>query len=217
MTVIPAVKYNQYTEACRMNWEALAAVSTAFTGLVILATALAAVREVRIAAEHARATRDQLEHLRKATQFEGALAVFSELDTPFQVNARHFVQFDLAECMRDAVFRDEVALIAGADELEHKELTVLRCFERIGAYVRKGWVDADVVYMVASGRVIVTWRALEEVIAIHRSVAGSTFWENYERLYHDCKAWMRMRNVRIDDLERQQTLRVTQHPPTAAT
>ena len=188
-----------------MNWEAFAAVSTAFTGLVILATAIAALREVRIAAEHAHATRDQLEHLRKATAFEGALAVFSELDTPFQLNARHFVQFELAHHMKDEHFRHEVTLIAGSDELVHKELTVLRCFERIATYVRKGWVDADVVYMVASGRVITTWRALEDVVAIHRGVAGQRFWENYEQLYRDCKAWMRTREIDIDTLEAHQT------------
>jgi hypothetical protein len=192
-----------------MNWEAFAAVSTAFTGLVILATAIAAVREVRIAADHSRATRDQLEHLRKATQFEGALAIFSELDTPFQQHARHFVQFDLAERMKDPRFREEVALIAGSDELEHEELAVLRCFERIGTYVRKGWVDADAVHAVAAGRVIVTWRALQEVIAIHREVAGPVFWENYERLYHECKNWQRRRGIHAADLERQQTLHVT--------
>jgi membrane carboxypeptidase/penicillin-binding protein len=188
-----------------MNWEAFAAVSTAFTGLVILATAVAAVREVRIAGEHSRATRAQLEHLRKATQFEGALAVFAELDTPFQMYARRFVQFELAELMKSERFREEVALIAGADELEHKELTVLRCFERIGTYVRKGWVDPDVVYMVASGRVIITWRALEEVVAIHRGITGPRFWENFERLYYECLEWMRKRDVNIDELVARQT------------
>jgi hypothetical protein len=188
-----------------MNWEAIAAVSTAFTGLVILATAIAAVREVRIAGEHARATRAQLEHLRKATQFEGALAVFSELDTPFQMKARHFVQFQLAERMKDERYREEVALIAGGDELEHHELTVLRCFERIGTYVRKGWVDSELVYMVASGRVITTWRALEEVVAIHRAITGPRFWENFERLYNECLEWMRKREVKIDELVARQT------------
>lgn len=190
-----------------MNWEAVAAVSTAFTGLVILATALAAVREVRIGAEHARATREQLEHLRKATQFEGALAVFSELDTPFQTDARHFVQFDLADRLKDERFREDVARIAGADELEHKELTVLRCFERIGTYVRKGWVDGDAVYAAASGRVTVTWHALEQVVAIHRDVAGPGFWENYERLYRECKNWQHRHGFHADDLERSQTRR----------
>lgn len=199
-----------------MGWEAITAVSTAFTGFVILATALAAVREVRIASEHARATREQLEHLRNATQFEGALAVFAELDTPFQLQARHFVQFELAERMRDPHFREEVSLIAGADEVAHKELTVLRCFERIGAYVNKGWVDADVVYMVASGRVIVTWHALKDVVAIHRSITGRPFWDNYEQLYGDCKAWMRRRGVRVDDLEAHQTRAAEERPLPAA-
>ncbi len=189
-----------------MNWEAVAAVSTAFTGLVILATALAAMREVRIAAEHAGATREQLAHLRKATQFEGALAVFAELDMPVQVNARHFVQFELEQRMRDPHFRDEVALIAGADEREHPELTVLRCFERIAMYVHKGWVDADAMYAAAAGRVIVTWRSLQDVVAIHREVAGPAFWENYERLYRDCKRWQQQHGLHVDDLERQQTL-----------
>jgi hypothetical protein len=188
-----------------MNWEAFAAISTAFTGLVILATAIAAVREVRIAGEHSRSTRAQLEHLRKATQFEGALAVFAELDTPFQMHARHFVQFELGERMKDERYCEEVALIAGADELEHKELTVLRCFERIGTYVHKGWVDPDVVYMVASGRVIITWRALEEVVAIHRAITGPRFWENFERLYYECLEWMRKRDVNIDELVAHQT------------
>jgi hypothetical protein len=189
-----------------MNWEAFAAVSTAFTGLVILVTAIVALREARIAAEHSRATRDQLEHLRKATQFEGALAVFAELDTPLQQSARHFVQFELGPRMLDDGFRQEVSLIAGADELQHKELTVLRCFERVGTYVQKGWVDSDVVYMVASGRVMTTWRALEEVVAIHRSVAGPRFWENFEQLYKDCKTWMRSaRSVDVETLEERQT------------
>lgn len=186
-----------------MNWEAVSALSTAFTGLVIAVTALAALREVRIGAEHAASTRDQLQHLRKATQFEGALAVFAELDKPLQIEARHFVQFELGPRMTDEKFRWEVGLVAGADEREHKELTVLRCFERIGFYIDKGFVDPDVVYMVASGRVITTWRALEEVVAIHRGVAGP-FWVHFEQLYNDSKDWMRRHHIRIDDLESRQ-------------
>jgi hypothetical protein len=198
-----------------MSWEAIAAVSTAFTGLVILVTAIVAVREVRVASEHALATRDQLEHLRKATQFEGARAVFAELDTPFQQEARHFVQFEIADRLKDEVFREQVSRIAGADELVHKELTVLRCFERVGAYVRKGWVDPDVCYMAASGRVILTWRALEEVVKIHRSLTGPRFWENFEWLYVECKAWMRERGIDIDSLESRQIAALGEQLPAA--
>lgn len=187
-----------------MDWEAVSAVSTAFTGLVIAVTAVAALREMRTGAELARSTRDQLEHLRLATKFEGTLAVFAELDLPHQVEARRFVQFELAQRMRDEHFRYEVGLIAGADEFEHRELTVLRCFERIGFYVKKGFVDADVVCMVASGRVLIAWNALEEVIAIHRGVAGP-FWLNFEDLYRASKTWLGERNVHVQDLEARQT------------
>jgi hypothetical protein len=196
-----------------MNWEAIAAISTAFTGLVILATALAAVREVRIASEHARATREQLEHLRKATQFEGALAVFAELDTEFQLQARHFVQFELARRLGDEAFYTEVSLIGGADELVHKELTVLRCFERVSTYVHKGWVDPDVLYMVASGRVIVMWNALQDVVKIHRAIAGPAFWSNFEQLYEGSKVWMRNHAIDINSLEASQ-IAALEKPPT---
>lgn len=198
-----------------MNWEALTAVSTAFTGLVIAVTAIATLRQVRVGMEHAGSTREQLGHLRKATQFEGALAIFAELDSPLQIEARHFVQFELAHRLKDEKFRHEVSLIAGADELEHQELTVLRCFERIGFYIRKGFVDPDVVYMVASGRVIVAWHALEDVVAVHRSVAGP-FWVNFERLYHDCRQWMAHHDVRIDELEAHQARAFLHRDPAAA-
>jgi hypothetical protein len=165
-----------------MNWEALTAVSTAFTGVVIAVTALAALREVRVAAEHAHAAGEQLEQLRKATQFEGALEVFKELDGPAQTEARRFVQFELLERMKDAEFRDEVAMLGGVDETKHPELMVLRCFERIGFYQKKGFVDKEVLFMVASGRIGVMWNNLQPVVEIHRRMLGGRVWSNFEEL-----------------------------------
>jgi hypothetical protein len=45
---------------------------------------------------------------------------------------------------------DLVATRRGGRTL-HKELTVLRCFERIGGYARNGWIDPDVVYLLRPG------------------------------------------------------------------
>jgi len=180
-----------------MNWEAVTALSTAFTGFVIAITAVAAVREVRLTAEHTRAAGDQLEQLRKATQFEGALEVFKELDTPFQREARRFVQFDLADRMKDQKFRDEVELLGGADEAQHPELTVLRCFERIGFYQQKGFVEKDVLLMVASGRTQIMWHALQEVVAINRRVVSGPVWQNFETLSRETDAYMESRGLDI--------------------
>jgi hypothetical protein len=184
-----------------MNWEAVVAISTAFTGVVILITAIAAIREVRVAAENAVATREQLEHLRKATQFDGALAVFAELDSPRQVEARHFVQYELPKRLADGEFAREVELAGFGDETKHKELDVLRCFERIGSYVSKGWVDGDTLYMVASGRLVTQWIFLEEVVAIHRK-SGGKLWPRFEQLVRDTKAWQQRNGIHLDDNEK---------------
>jgi hypothetical protein len=181
-----------------MSWEALTAVSTAFTGIVIAITAIAALREVRLAADASRAAGEQLEELRRATQFEGSLEIFKELDTPYQVEARRFVQFELAERLKDAAFLDEVALVAGADEARHKELAVLRCFERIGFYESKGFVEKDVLLMVASGRVLTMWAALLPVVEIHRRALGKRMWENFEALHGQTEVYMREHGFGID-------------------
>jgi hypothetical protein len=181
-----------------VSWEALSAVSTALTAVVIAVTAIAAFREVRLSADASRAAAQQLEQLRKATQFEGALEIFKELDAPDQVEARHFVQFELVEHLKDPVFIDEVSLVSGADERQHKELAVLRCFERIGFYQAKGYVEKDVLLMVASGRILTMWVALLPVVEIHRRTLGSRVWENFEALHGQTEIYMRERGFEID-------------------
>jgi hypothetical protein len=173
-----------------MNWDAVTALATAFTGIVIATTALIALREVRLGAEQVRATGEQLEHLRKTTQFEGSLEVFKELDSPTQIDARHYVLFELPEKLKDPAYRADVAKINSADERVHLELTVLRCFERIAYYERKGFVDRDTLLMVASGRVIVMWTALENIVLVHRASIGPGAWKNFEQLYHLTKLWL---------------------------
>ena len=184
-----------------MNWEALTAVSTAFTGVVIAVTALVAVREVRLTAEHARAAGEQLEQLRKATQFEGALEVFKELDGPAQMEARRFVQFDLRARLKEEQFREEVALLGAVDEVKHPELTVLRCFERIGFYQKKGLVEKEVLYMVASGRIAVMWDSLQPVVEIHRRILGDQVWKNFEELVYATRAYMKEQGLDSTALE----------------
>lgn len=172
-----------------MTWEALGAISVAFTAIVITVTAIASFR--------------QLVELRLATQFEGSLEVFKELDSREQTDARRFVIFELPRLMQDPDYRTEVALLGLSDERVHQELTVLRCFERVGAYAKKGFIDRDVVYMVAAGRIVSMWHALGPVIEIHRSVAGP-IWSNFEELYNVSNAWRARQGVVTADLERRQ-------------
>jgi hypothetical protein len=164
-----------------MNWEAVTALSTAFTGLVIFFTVLFARHQLHL-------TRQQLEQLRKSSQLEGAVAIFADIDGPKVEDARQFVLHELSRRMQDPKFREELQLLALVDETVHKELIVLRAYERVGAYVDEGLIDAEVVYLGAVGRIMSTWMALKDVVAIHRQLAPWA-WISYEHLADRAREW----------------------------
>jgi hypothetical protein len=121
-----------------------------------------------------------------------------KLDAPNQVEARRFVQFELADRLKDERFREEVSFVGGVDETQHQELTVLRCFERIGFYQAKGFVEQDVLLMAASGRIVTMWIALQPIVEIHRKALGNRVWENFEALHQQTMAQMRERGFDTD-------------------
>ena len=55
-----------------LSWDALTALSTAVTALVIGVTAVVGYRQIRLAGA-------QLEHLRRTTQLQGTMVVFDEM------------------------------------------------------------------------------------------------------------------------------------------
>jgi hypothetical protein len=91
-----------------MSWEAITAIGSIGTGVVIFLTVIFARRQVEL-------TRQQLHQLRQATQLEGAIAIYAELESQRVEAARMFVLLELPAKMKDPVFRDEVRLIAQVD------------------------------------------------------------------------------------------------------
>lgn len=159
-----------------MNWEEVIAIGTVFTGLVIFFTVVIGYHQVRV-------TLDQLRQLRRASQLEAANTMFAELASPTFLDARRFILYDLPERLKEPKFRKEVELVGRADENVHKELIVLRTFERVGLYVEQDLLDPKLIYHLASGRVIDTWEGLSEVVVIHRRVMSFRIWDHFEKLY----------------------------------
>jgi hypothetical protein len=91
-----------------MTWEAMTALATLGTGVAIVATVLLGIRQLQL-------TRSQLEHLRRATQLQGAIKIFDDLNTEGFWGSFHFIATELAKRMTDPQFREEVALIGMAD------------------------------------------------------------------------------------------------------
>lgn len=163
-------------------WEAVTAVATLGTGIAIVLTVLLGIRQLRLTGAH-------LAHLRRATQLEGAMKIFDDFNAPDFRESLRFVTNELPDRMRDPGFRAEVALIGFADDNVHKELHIMRTFERIGIYVKHGLIDGAIIYDLALPPITTSWGALAEVVAIHRQAFGQGFWENYELLYREGMRW----------------------------
>ncbi|MBV9439127.1 MAG: hypothetical protein JOZ24_03955 [Candidatus Eremiobacteraeota bacterium] len=204
-----------------VTWEAVSAIAAVVSAIVVVATVVVGVRQVRVAAQ-------QVEHLRRATQLEGTMAVFNELLTPEMRYASLFVLNELPERMNDAAFRKEVALLGAVDVARHPEITVLRIFEKNGVYVKHGLLEGEVLIDYFGPIVIGTWERLRDlgVIAIHRAARGEPMWENYETLYDRTVALLRAENpavlAALQLTPRDAALRAEQHekgaaPPSADT
>jgi hypothetical protein len=168
-----------------VSWEAVTALSTALTALVIAATVIVGYRQLRL-------TGSQIEHLRRATQLEGTLKIFDELDSAKLRDAWRFVLTELPMRMRDPIFRSEVSGVGLASEAKHKELYVLREFEKVGTYVNQGLIDGDLVYDYFLPPIMISWEVLDElgIVPRQREAMGEPkLWENFEKLYLGGRAW----------------------------
>lgn len=146
-------------------WEALTALATLGTGIAIAITVLLGARQLFL-------TGNQLDQLRRATRLEGTMKIFDDLSTPPFLEAMRFIRHELAQRMNDSIFLSEVRFIGAADPETHKELTVLRMFERIGTYVKHGLLDGSMIYDCMLPPILTSWERLRDVVRIHREEGG---------------------------------------------
>jgi len=163
-----------------MNWEALTAISTAFTALVFLLTVVFAARQVAAMNEQSKALGAQLEHLRRATQLDGTLAVFEELFSPDVQDAYRFVMTEFEERMKDEPYHAE-ALARAPNPAVHKEMVILRHLERIGTLIKNDLLDAEVLLDFAGFFIQECWTKVKPLALEQRRVRGvNELWENFE-------------------------------------
>lgn len=170
-------------------WESLAAVGSLLSAVVITFSVIYAAKQVRLGRDQAQLTNAQLMHLRRSTQLEGAMKIFELMDNPEFREAVRFVVHDLQEQMLDPEFRAATAFPEAADDTIHKENIVLRFFERVGAYVKEGFLDGALLYTVVPTTIISTWESLADVVTIQRGAISHLKAENFEYLYNGAMRW----------------------------
>jgi hypothetical protein len=157
-----------------MNLDALNTAAAVGTFVVITASAIAALAQLR--------------HLRTGNQLSGLISVFGMLQDPSVRELVNFVRHDLAERMKDKDFRASLLDIP-IDRGKHPELYLCDMYNHIGSFVRSGLIDERTYLQTDWYNVTLYWGLLAEVVAIGRTGRPHIF-ENFEYLASRAQAWV---------------------------
>ena len=158
-----------------MSLELWSAVASVGTFLVIGATAIAAIVQLR--------------HLRSANQVAAWQMFAQTYEGPELRDAFHFVRTELAQRLEDPEFRRE--LRAGeTDRVKHPEIKICNFFDQWGAYYRNGVIDRRTFMQVNCGIVIGFWELLEPVIVLLADRRkGNMSFQQFEYLTVQARRW----------------------------
>ena len=153
-------------------WNTFATIGTFF---VIMATAIAAVIELR--------------HMQAKNQLQAVLTLQREFRDPELQESLRYVQFYLPQKLRDPQYRAELARIGFIDSRVHMEMTTCNFFNQMGTLVKNHIVDADAFLDQTSRMIDQYWKLLAPVIAILRRQRGDEQYQNFEYLAALSKEW----------------------------
>jgi hypothetical protein len=156
-----------------MSLELVNTLATFGTFLVIAATAIAALVQLR--------------HARSSNQIEALAELNERRDSSEMQTAQRFILHDLSEKLRDPAFRYQLAhreiMTPENQPLWNHIARVGNFYEGMGILVKSGLADRDLVLDHFSGQVLNNWKLLVPAVAIRRQAAGdNSIWENFEYL-----------------------------------
>jgi hypothetical protein len=150
-----------------MSQETLTTAAAVGTFLVIAATAIAAVVQLR--------------HLRAQNQLTGLLTVFARVEDPESNKWVDAARNELTSRLPDPAFRR--SLIEGTFERRNNPwLNLANSYDWVGSLVKQALIPEESLLDVYSGRILQAWNIIEGVVPLVRQRSGSAVWENFEYL-----------------------------------
>jgi hypothetical protein len=156
-----------------MTYEAIGAFSSLGTLVVIVATAIAALVQLR--------------HLRQSNQLSGLLSALQLFQDPHLHDLIDFVRTDLPKRMENPEFVAGLERVP-VDRKEHREFHLAELYEEIGSFVRSGLIDEKLFLQGHWYNVLLYWQLLQPAIAVGRRHRPYIF-ENFEYLASRAQAW----------------------------
>jgi hypothetical protein len=169
-----------------MSLEVLNTIGTLTTVVIVAATAIAALVQLR--------------HLRAGNQINAMLDIGEKMSTKSFDDAIDIVRQRLDQAIRDPAYREyETALSLGQShphvdpsysELRRATLVIGNFYEELGILVRRGSVDRDMFLDGLGYRILTVWKRLEPLTALSREVTSPLAWENFEYLAVLSEDWL---------------------------
>jgi hypothetical protein len=153
-----------------MSAEWITAIGTIGTFLVIAASAIAALIQLR--------------HMRGSNQIVALTECRETLESPDFREAQRFVSYELPKRLLDPEERKRIALPQSQFEGEYKAIdTVANFFESMGMFVKNRIIDPELALSMWCYVVLRNWNALLPVISYVRDDLGEpSIWEHFEYL-----------------------------------
>jgi hypothetical protein len=149
-----------------VSWEALTAIASLITAVVIAATAVIAIV--------------QINHLRTANQLSAALSLYREADDAEFRKVRTFVQTKLEERMKDPAYVDELRT-GKLDRDVHLEIRLGNYWVSLGLLLRTGLLDRKLFLDWGAPACLSDWKAMRDVTRALRSTRPM-IWRDFEYL-----------------------------------
>lgn len=162
-----------------MSPDTLSAAASVATTVVIAATAIAALIQIR--------------QLKLATQLEGFLALHREYGSPEMYASRQYVAEELPLRLRDESYRRE--LVSGsAFSGRHPELILGNFWEKVGALVNTGMLEPNLYLETGAYRAVEAWNQLEDVIKLRRK-AEPLQWASFDHIARLSREYLERRGA----------------------
>jgi hypothetical protein len=162
-----------------MSLELVNTLATFGTFVVIAATAIAAIVQLR--------------HARSSNHIAALNELRETIETANFQEAQHFVQTQLAAKLQEPAFRYQIVNRSARTDENRPLITKINAvgnfFEGMGVLVRTGLVDRELVFQMWAENAIGLWETLAPVTGIGRRKFGDTVWENFEYLTVLAQDW----------------------------
>jgi hypothetical protein len=183
-----------------MSAELLSTILSAATLVVIGATAIAALVQLR--------------HLRASNQLHALLTLMKMWNDPELHQHISYIRGPFQERLKDPSFLAEFEL-GKTSRSDHPELLAADFWEQVGTFMKYGLMDEASWLDAASSQIINSWNGLEPAITAMRLRSGPSAYENFEYAAVRATLWVRrlpdgnypaglprMRQLKADDQTR---------------